>query len=330
MQKFINRPTAYVDEMLTGLVMAHPELMRIGPQGRTIVRRAGVRRGRVGIVTGGGAGHLPLFAGYVGAGFADSCAVGNIFEGPNMPACVDAMRAADGGAGILLLYGNYGGDRMNFTLAEQAAGIDRVETILANDDVASAPKGQSDKRRGVAGILFAYKAAGAMADAGGSIDDVTTIARDTMARTRTIGVGLRPCRIPGSTLDIVELPDDEIEFGMGIHGEPGLWRKKALQADAVVEEMIETLLDDIPDNTSGQVALLVNGLGATPLEEQYIGFRRAAELLTAKGLQISLALVGPFATSLEMAGVSISLCFMDEGIDNLMKAPASCPFWRVG
>ncbi|SCW66663.1 dihydroxyacetone kinase, N-terminal domain [Rhizobium mongolense subsp. loessense] len=330
MKKFINTPESYVDDMLTGLVMAHPDIVRKGKQGRTLARRDGVSNGRVGIATGGGAGHLPLFAGYLGEGFADSCAVGNVFEGPNLQSCVDAINLADGGSGVLLLYGNYGGDRMNFDMASKLAATNDIETVLATDDIASASREEMSKRRGVAGIVFAYKAAGAAARTGASLKDVADIARRTVARTRTIGLGMKSCRLPGATGEISELGDNEVELGLGIHGEPGLWRRPMASADALVDEMISRLLEEGPDDKGHRrLAVMVNGLGATPLEELYIAFRRVGNVLAAQGLHVVMPLVGSFATSMEMAGLSVTLCFLDDELEKLLSAQATCPFWSV-
>ncbi|AYD00655.1 dihydroxyacetone kinase subunit DhaK [Neorhizobium sp. NCHU2750] len=329
MYKFINSADTYVDDMLAGYVRAHPEVVRAGRQGRTLVRRAGMRPGRVGLATGGGAGHLPLFLGYIGPGFVDTCAVGNVFEGPALGACIDAVKMADAGAGVLILFGNYGGDRMNFEMARKAVRSDLIETVLVNDDIASADTSERQKRRGVAGIIFAYKTAGAMAEAGAPLGDVADMARLTVSRTRTIGVGLKGCRLPSSTAPVFELPDGYIEMGIGIHGERGIRQTQLAGVDAVIDEMLSALLQDVPAASTGRVALLINGLGATPLEEQYIAFRRAAEILEMEGFEVVMPLVGSYVTALEMAGLSISLCFLDNEVEPWLAAKASCPFWKV-
>ncbi|MYZ47031.1 dihydroxyacetone kinase subunit DhaK [Propylenella binzhouense] len=330
MKKLINAPGNYVDEMLDGLVAAHPYLARAGEEGRVIRRASAPRRGKVGIVSGGGSGHLPLFTGYVAEGMLDACAIGNVFEGPTVGSCVEAIQAADGGAGVLRLYGNYGGDRMNFDMAGEIAEADGIEstTVLGIDDVASAAPEEGAKRRGVAGILYAYKAAGAMADRGASLAEVTATAADAVARTRTIGVALSPCLIPGSGAPSFTLGENEIEMGMGIHGEPGIWRAPLRPADEVADEMLDRLTADAPLSGARQVSVLVNSLGATPLEELYILYRRIAQRLAADGLEVVMPLVGHYATSMEMAGVSVSLCVVDGAFMELLAAPTSCPFWR--
>ena len=237
MKKLINDPADFVDEMLDGLVLAKPELARDGSGGRVIRRAAPHRQGKVGVVSGGGSGHLPLFTGYVGQGLLDSCSIGNVFEGPNVDSCMEAMKSANGGAGILRLYGNYGGDRMNFDMAGEFLADDGIEstTVLGNDDIASAGPADRAKRRGVAGIIYAYKTAGAHAEAASSLAEVTATARRTVEATRTIGVALAPCQVPGSAQPSFILGEGEIEMGMGIHGEPGIWRDTLKPADVIVD-----------------------------------------------------------------------------------------------
>lgn len=331
MKKLINDPANYVDEMLDGLCLAHPGLVRVGDDRRAIARSTKMRQGKVGVVSGGGSGHLPLFTGYVGKGLLDACAIGNVFEGPTINSCQDAIAAANGGAGVLCLFGNYGGDKMNFEMASEFAAMDGVETrtVLGTDDIASAKPEESQKRRGVAGLIFAYKAAGALAEQGGSLDEVAAIAQKTVDRTRTIGVALSSCQIPGAAGPNFTIADDEIEFGMGIHGEPGIWRHKIRPADDLVDEMISMLLAEKPQGAT-RVAVLVNSLGSTPFEELFILYRCAAQQLGAAGLTIVNPLIGPYVTSMEMGGASISLCFLDDEIETLLAAPAECPFWKVG
>jgi len=331
MKKLINDPANYVEEMLDGLCLAHPGLVRVGHDRRAIARAAPMRQGKVGVVSGGGSGHLPLFTGYVGKGLLDACAIGNVFEGPTINSCQDAIAAANGGVGVLCLFGNYGGDRMNFEMASEFAAADGVQTrtVLGTDDIASASPEEAQKRRGVAGLIFAYKTAGALAEAGGSLDAVAAIAQKTVDRTRTIGVALSSCQIPGAAGPNFTIADDEIEFGMGIHGEPGIWRHKIRPADELVDEMIGLLLAERPAGAS-RVAVLVNSLGSTPFEELFILYRRAAQQLHAAGLAVTQPLIGPYVTSMEMGGASISLCFLDAEIENLLAAPAECPFWKIG
>ncbi len=328
MKKLMNDPASFVDEMLDGLVAAHPRLVRDGENNRVIRRREAGRAGKVGIVSGGGSGHLPLFTGYVGRGLLDACSIGNVFEGPTVGSCVDAIRSASGGSGVLRLYGNYGGDRMNFDMAGELLE-DEIETttVLGTDDIASAGPDQRKKRRGVAGIIFAYKVAGAIAERGAGLAEVTAAAQACVDATRTIGVGLSPCQVPGAAAPSFSLGEDEIEMGIGIHGEPGIWRDRLRPADAICDEMVDRLLADAKPG-SGKVALLMNSLGATPLEELFILYRHAARRLDREGIEIVLPLVGHYATSMEMAGASLSLCFLDAQRAELLADPCECPFWR--
>jgi dihydroxyacetone kinase-like protein len=332
MKKLINDPVQYVDEALDGLTLAFPSLVRDGTAGRVVRRADQTVRGRVGIASGGGFGHLPLFTGYVGRGLLDTCSIGNVFEGPNIDSCIDAIRLADGGRGVLRLYGNYGGDRMNFDMAGEVLedeGI-RCTTVLGTDDIASGAPDEITRRRGVAGLIYAYKAAGASAEAGADLDEVTRVAAKAVASTRTIGVGLAACRLPSASQPSFQLGEDEIEMGIGIHGEPGIWRDTLRPADAIADEMVERLLADLPGTAAGEVSVLVNGLGATPLEELFILFRRVREQLARAGLRIVQPLVGNYVTSMEMQGASVSLFHLDAELKALLGAPAECPFWRVG
>ncbi|VTU17777.1 dihydroxyacetone kinase subunit DhaK [Variovorax sp. PBL-E5] len=332
MKKILNRPDDYVDEMLDGLVLAHPEsLRRVGPDGRVLARAAGAHKGKVGIVTGGGSGHLPVFLGYVGEGLLDACAVGNVFAGPRASDCQEAARAADGGAGVLQLYGNYGGDRMNFDMAQELLeleGLD-VRSVRVSDDVASAPLAERAKRRGVAGMVYAFKIAGARAAAGASLHEVAATAAKAADACRSIGVALTPCVIPESGKASFEIAEDEVEFGMGIHGEPGIWRGKLKSADSLSAEMLERLQAELKLARGDRVAVLVNSLGATPLEELYILYRHVATALAQQGVTPVMPLVGRYATSMEMAGASLTLMPLDSELEALLKAPASCPFWSV-
>lgn len=332
MKKILNDPQAYVDEMLDGLVAAHGDVLRrLGDGGRVIARAVGAIRGKVGIATGGGSGHLPVFLGYVGDGLLDSCAVGNVFAGPRVDDCQEAMKAADGGAGVLQLYGNYGGDKMNFDMAREMLELDGMEvaTVRVADDVASAPAAEREKRRGVAGLVYVYKIAGARAAQGGTLAEVSASARKAADACRSIGVALTPCTVPESGKATFAIADDEVEFGMGIHGEPGIWRGKLKSADALTGEMLERLLPELDLPRGGRVAVLVNSLGATPHEELYIMYHHISKVLRDLGVTAVMPLVGRYATSMEMAGASLTLMPLDGELEQLLKAPAASPFWRV-
>ncbi|WP_077001225.1 dihydroxyacetone kinase subunit DhaK [Variovorax sp. KK3] len=332
MKKILNQPSAYVDEMLEGLCAAHAGHFALtGDDRRVVVRAGGPVAGKVGIVTGGGSGHLPVFLGYIGNGLLDGCAVGNVFAGPRVADCQLALSQCDSGAGVLALYGNYGGDRMNFDMAQEFLELEgkSVASLRVADDVASAPADQREKRRGVAGLVFVYKIAGARAAAGASLAEVHAAAQKAADAVRSIGVALTPCIVPESGKATFEIADDEVEFGMGIHGEPGIWRGNLKSADALADEMLDRLLPELGATRGARMAVLVNSLGATPHEELYILYRRIASRLADLGVTPVMPLVGRYATSMEMAGASLSLMPLDAELEALLQAPADCPFWKV-
>ncbi len=329
MKKIINDPFAFVDEMLDGILRAHPgELRLIGPDKRVVVRADAPVKGKVGIATGGGSGHLPVFMGYVGKGLVDGCSIGNVFSSPTVEQMLLATQAIHGGAGVLYLFGNYSGDVMNFGMAAEMADAEgiKVETVLAADDVASAPKGQEAKRRGVAGIFYAYKLAGAKAETKAPLAEVKRIAEKAVAATRSMGVALSPCTVPAAGRPTFTLGEDEMEIGMGIHGEPGVRRGKLEPADKITDLLMEAILGDLPLAKGEEVSVLVNGLGATPKEELYVMYRRVHQILSGRGIKVHRPYVGEYATSMEMAGASVSLCKLDAELKALLDAPALSPF----
>jgi dihydroxyacetone kinase-like protein len=331
MKKLINNPDRFVDEMLEGLLLAHPHMLKsVSKDNRTLARADAPVAGKVGIATGGGSGHLPVFLGYVGKGLADAVAIGNVFSSPSSRQMVDATRAANGGAGVLHLFGNYTGDTMNFEAAAELAekeGI-HVERVLVADDVASAPKGEESNRRGIAGLFFAYKIAGACAEERRSLAEVKAAAELAVANVRSMGVALSPCIVPSAGKPTFSLGDTEIEIGMGIHGEPGIERGPLRPADAVVNVLMDRLLADLAVQPNEEVAVLVNGLGATPPEELYLMFRATHHILTQRGIRIYKTYVGEYATSLEMAGASISLLRLNPDLKRWLDAPACSPFFK--
>lgn len=330
MKKIINDPSDFVDEMIQGILLAHPDQVKTpGNDSRIMVRADAPVRGQVGIVTGGGSGHLPLFKGYVGKGLCSGVAIGNVFSSPSAQQCFEAARAVDGGKGVLFLYGNYGGDVFNFDLAIDLAELEGIEvkTVLGRDDVASQPKENKEARRGVAGIFFAYKAAGAAAERGLDLDDVVRIAEKAVDRTATMGVGLSPTILPTTQSPSFELPEGEMEIGIGIHGEPGIHRGTLESADQIADRILEAVASDLDLEAGDNVAVLVNGLGATPLEELYLLYRRVHSVLSGRGVTVAKNYVGEYATSLEMAGASISILKLDEELEDLINAPASSPFF---
>lgn len=332
-QKLINDGDAAVHEMLAGVIAAHPDhLWRPEHAPRAVVAKAGPRTGKVALVIGGGSGHEPTFLGYVGKGLADAAAIGNVFASPPPQPAVDAALAANGGAGVLFMYGNYAGDIMNFDMATELLELDGVEarTVVTTDDVASAPRDQREKRRGVAGNVFIFKAAGAAADMMLSLDEVERIARHANRRTYTMGVALSSCSLPQTRRPSFDLPSGQMEIGMGIHGEPGVRRGPLLSANAVADEIMDTILAEMDPATGDRVAVLVNSLGATPLMELYILYARVAERLSNAGVGVHKALVGPYCTSLDMAGASVTLMHLDDELTRMIDHPCDCAMFRQG
>jgi dihydroxyacetone kinase-like protein len=330
MKKLMNEPGSFVDEMLEGILLAHPEQLKSsGATNRAVVRADAPVADKVGIVTGGGSGHLPVFLGYVGPGLASGVAIGNVFSSPSVDQIVAATRGVHSGKGVLYLYGNYSGDVLNFDSAAEELEEDgiRIETVLVADDVASAPPERSTRRRGVAGLFYAFKIAGAKAEAGGTLDEVKDVALKAVANCRTMGVGLTPSVLPTVGKPTFSLADDEMEIGIGIHGEPGIRRGKLLSADEITNDIVGRLVADLRLQGGEQVSVLVNGLGATPPEELYIVYRKLHQILASLQVEISRRYIGEFATSLEMAGCSITLLKLDDELKPLLDAPASSPFF---
>jgi phosphoenolpyruvate---glycerone phosphotransferase subunit DhaK len=331
MKKFINKPEDFVDEMLQGILEAHPDqLKHVADDLRCIVRADAPVQGKVGLATGGGSGHLPLFLGYVGQGMLDGCSVGGVFQSPSSEQMLEVTKAIDGGKGVLYIYGNYSGDIINFDMAAEMADMEdiRVESYVAGEDVASAPRGEEEKRRGVAGIFFVYKCAGAKADEGADLDEVKRIAEKAGANVRTMGVALSPVIVPEVGKPSFTIGEGEMEIGMGIHGEPGIRRGKLLTADEVVQEMMDQIMPDLPYQKGDEVSVLMNGLGATPKEELYVAYRKVAEILKGKGISVFKVYVGEFATSLEMTGFSISVLKLDDELKGLLSKAARSPFFE--
>jgi dihydroxyacetone kinase-like protein len=330
MKKLINRPDRYVDEALGGLCATFPGVYRRYRERNRIIARAQDKpHGKVGVISGGGFGHLPLFAGYVGEGLLDARAVGEVFAGPALDDVLETHRAADRGAGVLRLVGNYGGDKMSFEMAADMLKDEGLTTatVIINDDIASAEPSEAAKRRGIAGLVYVFKIAGAAAEAGRPLQACADIAQRACGMTRTVGVAPSSCTIPTAGKAGFDLPDNQIEFGMGIHGERGVWRGALKPADAIVDEMLDRLLADLAPVRGDGVSVPCNSLGATPLEELLILYRRVAERLYAAGLRIIDPVIGHLVTSMEMAGASLSLIKLDDELLSLLRAPSHCPFW---
>jgi dihydroxyacetone kinase phosphoprotein-dependent L subunit len=332
-KKLINAPEDIISEALEGMIAAHPDMLCVeGATGRAVVAVDGPRDGKVGIVIGGGSGHEPAFAGYVGRGLADAAAVGNVFASPSPEQIMDAARAVDGGAGVMFLYGNYTGDVMNFDMAAEeceAAGIP-ARSVQVIDDVASAPAERAHERRGIAGDFFVFKIAGAAAELGRDLEACYAAAQHASANTRSMGVALTACSMPQTGKPNFEIGADEMEIGMGLHGEPGMRRGKLEPADAVTDELLGPIIADLGLKAGDEVAVLVNGLGATGPLELYIINRRVAQTLKSLGVTTHHTWVGEYATSLEMAGASVTLMRLDDDLKLLLDTPCRTPALTVG
>lgn len=324
MKKILNRPENIVDEMLQGIVKAHPQYVK-RVDGFNVIVRANSPSKKVALVSGGGSGHEPSHGGFVGLGMLDGAVAGEVFTSPTPDQVLAAIKAVDGGEGVLLVIKNYSGDVMNFDMAAELAEMEgiKVTKVIVNDDVAVENSTWTTGRRGVAGTVLVHKIAGAAAEAGKSLEEVKEIAEKVIENTRTMGMSLNPCIVPAAGKASFDLAEDEMEMGLGIHGEPGTHREKISDANTIVDHLLDKILADRP--FEGEVAVLVNGLGGTPLMELYIANRRVAEVLEAKGLTVVKTLVGNFMTSIEMPGFSISVIQLDETLKNYLNAQADTP-----
>jgi dihydroxyacetone kinase-like protein len=332
-KKIINDGNAAVDEMVEGLLLAHSHVVTsLEGSPRSIIARHGPRPGKVGMVVGGGSGHEPTFVGFVGKGLADAAAIGNVFASPPPDPILACAKAVDQGAGVLFCYGNYAGDVMNFDMAAEMAAMDdiTVQTVVTTDDVASAPADQRHKRRGVAGNFFVFKAAGAACDLMMPLDEVVRVGNLANDRTYTVGVGLSACSLPQTRRANFSLGEDEMEVGLGIHGEPGISRQPLQSADAIVDDMLDRILAEMQPARGDRVAVLVNSLGATTLMELYIMNRRVRQRLDAAGVAVHATWVGPYCTALEMAGASVTLMHMNDELTRLIDHPCDCAMFRAG
>lgn len=327
MKKIINDPNVVVQDMLKGLVAAYPNSLKQVPNTTVIVRKDAPITGKVGLVSGGGSGHEPAHAGYVGQGMLDAAVCGEVFTSPTPDQVYEAIKAVNGGAGVFLVIKNYTGDVMNFEMATELAQADgiEVEQVIVNDDVALEDSSFTTGRRGIAGTIFVHKIAGAKAQAGGSLQEVKAIAEKVVANVRSMGMALSPCTVPAAGKPSFELAENEMEVGMGIHGEPGTERKAIATADDIATELTQKVLDDMALNRDDEVAVMVNGLGSTPEMELYIVNGKVNEILTEKGIHIHKTFVGEYMTSLEMAGCSVTLLKLDEELKELLDAESKAP-----
>ena len=330
MKKIINSPDTFVEDVLEGIYAAHEDKIKpLNGDLRIVVRNEKVKEGKVGIVTAGGSGHLPVFLGYVGQGMLDGCVAGNVFASPPASKMQKMIEAADQGKGVLCLYGNYGGDSMNFDMACEMADMEGINTIQIKvcDDVASAPEDKKEKRRGVAGLVYAWKIAGAAADKMMSIDDVAFVTKRALKNIRSMGVALSPCIVPQAGKPTFQIADDEIEIGMGIHGEIGIQTSKMMTADEIVKVLLDKITGDMTVEDGEEIAVLINGLGGTPMEELYICFRAVKKYFDQIGAQIYSKYIGEYATSMEMAGMSITVMKLDSELKELLDYPTNTAFF---
>jgi len=329
MKKIINNPSNFVEESIQGLVISHPDIYSFATDNERVIKRTVKAKNKVGIVSGGGSGHLPVFTGYVGKGMLDACAVGSVFASPSVDQIASAIRNGDNGNGVLCVLGNYGGDVMNFEMACEIVKAEGIETktIIVSDDIASASSEEKLKRRGIAGLILAFKIAGATAENGASLEEVFNITSNANSNLRTIGVAVSSCILPEVGKPTFNLDNDEIEIGMGIHGEPGIKREKLKKADILVDDLCEIIFKDFELLSKDKVSIMINSLGATPLEELYIVSKRVNEIFSKLEIDIVKSYVGRYATSLEMAGMSITVLKLNDDLSKALLDHSECPFW---
>ena len=329
MKKIINEPSNFVKESIQGLVASHPDIYSFASDNESVITRAKKANNKVGIVTGGGSGHLPVFTGYVGEGMLDACAIGSVFASPSVDQIVSAIRNGNNGNGVLCVIGNYGGDVMNFEMACEIVAEEGIKTkkLIIADDIASAAYEEKIKRRGIAGMIYIFKIAGSLAESGNSIDKVFELASLANENIRTLGVALSPCILPEAGKPTFEILEDEIEIGMGIHGEPGIKREKLRQANPLVDDLCKRLLADIKLQSEEKVSIMINSLGSTPLEELYIISKRVNENFSKLKIKIIKSHVGRYATSMEMAGMSITVLKLNDDLEKNLLSNSNCPFW---
>ena len=323
MQRIINNPDDIVDEMLVGFLKAHSNIVEKSDLNPRVIKAKNISEGKVGVITGGGSGHKPAFIGYCGKNLCDAVAVGEICSSPTAVAFLDAAKEADQGIGVACLYGNYSGDNMNVKISvkmAKKAGI-TVKTVVANDDVASAPKDQKEKRRGVAGEVLMWKVGGAKAALGGDLDEVIAAAQKAIDNTRSVGIGLSPCTLPAVGHPNFEIKDGTMEVGIGHHGEPGIYVTELETAAQMAKRMTDVVLPDYPFEDGDEVVVLVSGLGATPVMELYVLYNEIDKILKEKGIKTYKAYVGNYFTSLEMMGATLTVMKLDDELKELIDLP---------
>jgi phosphoenolpyruvate---glycerone phosphotransferase subunit DhaK len=326
MKKLINAPERVVEEMLRGMGLAHPGLVRIIPEYNVVVRADAPVEGKVALVSGGGSGHEPTHGGYVGEGMLDAACAGAVFTSPTPEQMLEATKAVNGGAGVFYVVKNYTGDVLNFEMAGELAEAEDIETdyVVTNDDVAVEDSTYTSGRRGIAGTVLVHKICGAAADDGKDLAGIKELAERVNGNVRSMGMALTSCTPPESGEPIFDIGEDEMEIGIGIHGEPGVERKQVEPADRIVEELLGKILDDSVDFSDSEVAVIVNGMGGTPLMELYVAYAHVHDVLEREGVQVwRMPYVGDYMTSLEMAGFSITLLKLDDEMKNYLSAPCN-------
>jgi len=332
MKKLINRVEQVVDDMLEGFELAYPRYVRRVSGTHVMTRAAGPVKGKVGLVSGGGSGHEPSHGGFVGYGMLDAAVAGAVFTSPTPDEVLAGIKAADGGRGVLMVIKNYTGDIMNFEMAGELAQAENIEvaSVVVNDDVAVENSTWTTGRRGIAGTVLVHKIAGAKAETGATLSEVKAVAEKVIANVRTMGMALTPCTVPANGKPNFELGEQEVEIGMGIHGEPGTHREALRSAHEIASHLTRKVMDDMQVKAGEEVAVLVNGLGGTPLMELFIINKTVAELLHEAKVKVHRTIVGEFMTSLEMAGCSVTLLRLDDELKALLDAPAETPAFRQG
>ena len=327
MNRIVNNPDFVVEDMLKGFVKTHKDIVSTTEDARVLKYKNAPVEGKVGIVTGGGSGHKPAFIGYIGENLCDAVAVGEIFSSPTAKAFLDAIKEADSGKGVACLYGNYAGDNMNVKMAMRKAkklGIE-VKTVVANDDCASAPKTELEKRRGVAGEVLMWKVGGAKASMGGSLDEVIAVAQKAIDNTRSVGIGTAPCTIPAVGHPNFQIEDGKMEFGIGHHGEPGINVQDLKPAKDIARQMAKAVIDDMEPEEGSEVAVLMSGLGATPVMELYVLYDEVEAYLEEQGLSVYKVFIGDYVTSLDMNGAALTVLKLDDELKELHDYESKSP-----
>ncbi|MGY5777321.1 dihydroxyacetone kinase subunit DhaK [Rhizobium sp. LEGMi135b] len=326
MQRFINNPDEVVEDTVKGFIKAHSDIVRLAENPRVVVAKDAPHAGKVGVITGGGSGHEPAFIGYAGKNMLDAVAVGELFSSPTAKSFHDAIREANGGRGVICLYGNYAGDNMNVKMAIKLAAKDGIEvaTVVANDDVCSAPPEEREKRRGVAGEIFMWKVGGAKASKGASLEEVRVAAQKAIDNCRSVGIGLGPCTLPAVGHPNFQIEPGTMEVGIGHHGEPGVRVEPLKTAAEIAEDMCQIVLDDHNLAAGTEVAVLVSGLGATPVNELYILNDTIEAKISERGLKICKTYIGNYFTSLEMVGATLTVMALDDELKELLDVEVKC------